>query len=85
MNFSHGDHEYHGGTIANCREAAEVYKKEKKFDACLAIALDTKGPEIRTGKLDGVSVPESSLRERVSFPRNTLFFVKLCQTLMFFK
>ena len=55
MNFSHGDHEYHGGTIANCREAAAKYKNEKGFDSCLAIALDTKGPEIRTGKLEGVS------------------------------
>ena len=26
MNFSHGSHEYHGGTIANCREAAKMYK-----------------------------------------------------------
>ena len=55
MNFSHGDHSYHGGTIANSREAAEVYKKEKGLDSCLAIAVDAKGTEIRTGKLEGVS------------------------------
>jgi len=53
MNFSHGSHEYHGGTIANCRKAVELYKEKHGVDPCLAIALDTKGPEIRTGLLEG--------------------------------
>merc|ERR1712241_679623 len=53
MNFSHGSHEYHAQTIANCREAAEKYASEKGFNPSLAIALDPKGPEIRTGLLEG--------------------------------
>jgi len=44
LNFSHGDFETHGNTIAKIREAAKQ-RPEKP----VAILLDTKGPEIRTG------------------------------------
>merc|ERR1712001_224860 len=53
MNFSHGRYEYHGDTIANCRAAAVKYAEERGYHPSLAIALDTKGPEIRTGFLEG--------------------------------
>lgn len=43
LNFSHGDFEEHGQRIKNIREAAE------KTGKTVAILLDTKGPEIRTG------------------------------------
>merc|ERR550532_668054 len=53
MNFSHGDHKCHRQTIENCRVANDKYTQDKGFGIPLAIALDTKGPEIRTGKLEG--------------------------------
>ena len=47
LNFSHGDYEEHGGRIRNLREVmAETGMRA-------AILLDTKGPEIRTIKLEG--------------------------------
>ena len=45
-NFSHGDHEEHGGRIALVKKLREKYNKQ------IAIMLDTKGPEIRTGKFE---------------------------------
>ena len=47
LNFSHGDYEEHGNRIKNVRAVcAETGMK-------CAILLDTKGPEIRTIKLEG--------------------------------
>ena len=40
---------YHGGSIKNIREAVKNLN-----DRPVAIALDTKGPEIRTGLIKGV-------------------------------
>ncbi|WP_024613923.1 pyruvate kinase [Clostridium sp. Ade.TY] len=45
-NFSHGDHEEHGGRIRKVKELAKKFNKE------IAIVLDTKGPEIRTGNFE---------------------------------
>lgn len=44
LNFSHGDHKAHGETVQKIRKAAK-----QRPDKYIAIMLDTKGPEIRTG------------------------------------
>lgn len=44
MNFSHGSYEYHQSVINHARESEEEFPGRP-----IALALDTKGPEIRTG------------------------------------
>jgi len=44
LNFSHGDHEGHGSCVDRIREACKQRPHKQ-----VAILLDTKGPEIRTG------------------------------------
>lgn len=48
--------QYHGETIKNIREAVETITPDPLYYRPVAIALDTKGPEIRTGLVKGVSV-----------------------------
>lgn len=50
LNFSHGTHEEHGRRIDTIRKASQL------TGIPVAIMLDTKGPEIRTGNLEGGSV-----------------------------
>ncbi|MDR1893949.1 MAG: pyruvate kinase [Spirochaetales bacterium] len=50
LNFSHGDHATHGQIIHRVRQAAAEEKTE------MALILDTKGPEIRTGLIGGSGV-----------------------------
>ena len=46
LNFSHGNFDEHGSRIANLREVMKTTGKK------VAVLLDTKGPEIRTVKLE---------------------------------
>ena len=45
LNFSHGSHEEHAGRIQRIKEV------RKELNIPVALMLDTKGPEIRTGDL----------------------------------
>ncbi|XP_041970421.1 pyruvate kinase-like isoform X2 [Aricia agestis] len=71
MNFSHGSHEYHAETIRNCREAEKNYSKKLGIPFSLAIALDTKGPEIRTGLLQGGGSAEVELKKGATIRLST--------------
>lgn len=50
LNFSHGSHEEHGERIAR------IKKIRNELGKYTAILLDTKGPEIRTGDMEGGAV-----------------------------
>src|SRR5690625_1969285 len=54
LNFSHGDFAEHGARIKNIKQAA------KEVNKSIAILLDTKGPEIRTGSFKN---GEASIQE----------------------
>lgn len=61
LNFSHGDHSSHGETLCRLR-AASASRPQKN----VAVMLDTKGPEIRTGFLkskDTITIKKGSTIE----------------------
>lgn len=71
FNFSHGDHEYHKEGFALVREASRLE------GVPVALLLDTKGPEIRTGL-----VPEGGQIELAAGARVTLMAEEDAQKLL---
>lgn len=55
--------QYHSETIKNIREAVESITSDPLYYRSVAIALDTKGPEIRTGLVKGVSINQSRVAD----------------------
>ncbi|KAF9438598.1 Pyruvate kinase [Entomortierella beljakovae] len=61
LNFSHGTHDYHQTVIDNVRKSCL-----DKPGRTVGIALDTKGPEIRTGAMkDDVEIPIGAGHEMI--------------------
>ncbi|CAO3563999.1 unnamed protein product [Mortierella alpina] len=61
MNFSHGTYEYHQSVIDNTRKSVAEHDGR-----AIAIALDTKGPEIRTGLMaGGADIPFAAGHEMI--------------------
>ena len=81
LNFSHGTYEYHGQTIKNVREAVSKFKVPRP----VAIALDTKGPEIRTGLLKGGASAEVSLKtgNQIKLTTDKKFYEECTEDLLY--
>lgn len=52
INMSHGNQDINAEMVKNLRQAARQYSAKVGYDVLIGVGMDTKGPEIRTGKMD---------------------------------
>ncbi|GAA5946820.1 hypothetical protein JCM3765_002030 [Sporobolomyces pararoseus] len=78
MNFSHGSYEYHQSVIDNTRLAASQTEGRP-----LAIALDTKGPEIRTGNMINDTDIKINAGHKMTFTTNPEYATKCDEKIMY--
>ncbi|BGP34444.1 Pyruvate kinase [Rhodotorula toruloides] len=78
MNFSHGSYEYHQSVIDNTRKAVTMGEGRP-----VAIALDTKGPEIRTGNMLNDADIRINAGHRMKFSTNPEYADKCDDKVMF--
>lgn len=85
LNFSHGTHEYHKANIELIRHVIAKHFKDKQCH--VAIALDTKGPEIRLGNFQESSSSSSAVRfevgQKVKVTNDRAFENKMSRDLLF--
>ncbi|XP_054740763.1 pyruvate kinase-like [Anastrepha obliqua] len=70
LNFSYESHEQHKSTIELIREASTEVTEEAGYRKHIAIAIDTKGPEIRTGSFEGFNEVELKKNETLRLSIN---------------
>lgn len=63
LNFSRGTYEYQAETIKNVCAATESFASDCILYCPIAVALDIKGPEIRTGLTKGSGTAEVELKK----------------------
>lgn len=73
LNMSHGSFDQHAESIKNIRLAAESFHKRTKFHCSLAVAVDLRGPEIRTGKVDEPQGKRLKLGDFIKLNENSQF------------
>lgn len=80
LNLSYGTHEYHAEIINNIRKAVDSFP----IRPVVAIGVDTKGPEIRTGVLaDGVESVELKTGETICLTTDDIYKEKCTSSLLY--
>lgn len=78
--------QYHAGTIKNVREAVKIVSEDLGIPSYpVAVALDTKGPEIRTGLLCEVMLYGHKKNCTFYNYKNFVHCISCCETFIKYK